>query len=607
MTTTDWLQVDSHILTMTNSESAPDLFGGDLFGDELMDMYNSDAVVGGSVDDSGGEFCNCKVAFRGFVLASLPSLVEMSHNTDMAGTCVASISLWKSILICMYLNPLFQCSDIPTLLLSGSHAEHTPNKIDVHVSAEIAMIAAAMDDGLGAFRPSTSFNDFSSLLTSGPAVVESSGTVVAAIAESCQAVNQEVDRKRSIADDDKAGPETKKRDIICKPSSPRRQNTPKPITVISGISTAATHTSLQVKKEQHTLLQNRGEKENTPNPLSLSVSVPAASLVPRKSDPVKYVAPGSVGTTPAVVSPRIVATVSTSESFPPDTSAAISAAGVPQNQSPSAATEADFIAVAQAAVSNLILNAGSEAPPRVDATKKCVDVSTAHIKALTSTNWVTACSGSDGSAENDVTTDSKANRARRQNLNPDERARQNRDRNREHARNTRLRKKAYVEELKRTLTELVAQRDSAEVEKRHSIQRELEQREVRFRVMEELLNLRGRNEPNFTRWIAILEEEFSLTLPFTTFREMAESKCKSMTTNVKKIEQAFTGAAEVMEDSRSIAAFLQTLGNENTTDASSSPITLLYHCDRKNFFMDGCSGVLVWSATSVGAVNNVSF
>ena len=42
---------------MTNSESAPDLFGGDLFGDELMDMYNSDAVVGGNVEDSGGEFC----------------------------------------------------------------------------------------------------------------------------------------------------------------------------------------------------------------------------------------------------------------------------------------------------------------------------------------------------------------------------------------------------------------------------------------------------------------------------------------------------------------------------------------------------------------------
>jgi hypothetical protein len=39
------------------------------------------------------------------------------------------------------------------------------------------------------------------------------------------------------------------------------------------------------------------------------------------------------------------------------------------------------------------------------------------------------------------------NRARRQYLTPDERARQNRDRNREHARNTRLHKKAYVEEL----------------------------------------------------------------------------------------------------------------------------------------------------------------
>lgn len=46
--TTDW----SQDLPMTNSGSAPDLFGGDLFGDELMDMYNSDAVVGCNGDDT---------------------------------------------------------------------------------------------------------------------------------------------------------------------------------------------------------------------------------------------------------------------------------------------------------------------------------------------------------------------------------------------------------------------------------------------------------------------------------------------------------------------------------------------------------------------------
>ena len=31
---------------MGMNSTAPDLFGGELFGDELIDMYNSDAVVG---------------------------------------------------------------------------------------------------------------------------------------------------------------------------------------------------------------------------------------------------------------------------------------------------------------------------------------------------------------------------------------------------------------------------------------------------------------------------------------------------------------------------------------------------------------------------------
>ncbi|CAM9795798.1 unnamed protein product, partial [Hapterophycus canaliculatus] len=38
-------------------------------------------------------------------------------------------------------------------------------------------------------------------------------------------------------------------------------------------------------------------------------------------------------------------------------------------------------------------------------------------------------------------------------LSKEERAKQNRDRNREHARNTRLRKKAFVEELKKQVRE----------------------------------------------------------------------------------------------------------------------------------------------------------
>jgi hypothetical protein len=475
------------------------------------------------------------------------------------------------------------------------------------------MLAAAMDDGLGAFRPSTSFNDFTALLVASPAAVESSATVTPNTV-SAESMTQEIGRKRVIGEGAKTGPKgpvTKKRATSSKPSSPGGPKpTIKPMTVISGVTKIVPHSGAQdasmLRKDQPTSLNSHKCRANTPNPLSFTA--PSAPPVATRPTPVKLSVGGTVGASRQVVSPPSVVVINKVD--PIQSAAVVATTMPPRVASPSLATEADFVAVAQAAVTNLILNAGANVkiegvPSKSDSAKKVVDVSTAHIKALTSTNWVTACSGSGGSVESDSAADSKSNRARRQNLNPDERARQNRDRNREHARNTRLRKKAYVEELKRTLTELVSQRDSAEFEKRHSVQREIEQREVRFRVMEEFLKLRGRNEPNFARWIAILEEGFSLTLPFTTFRAMSESKSEESRTSGRAIEQSFEGAAEVMGDARSISAFLQTLGNENTTYASATPITLSYNCDRKNFFMDGCSGVLLWSATSVGAVNNV--
>jgi hypothetical protein len=261
-------------------------------------------------------------------------------------------------------------------------------------------------------------------------------------------------------------------------------------------------------------------------------------------------------------------------------------------------SEEDFKSIAQVAVSNLVMTLTTsvkepDAALSSNSDEK-VDTSTEHIKALTGNNWVTACASttpelppppppSDSSKSN--------NRARRQNLTPDERARQNRDRNREHARNTRLRKKAYVEELKRTLTELVAQRDAADFEKRQAAQRELEQREVRFRVIEEFLKLRGRNETNFARWAAILEDAFSLTVPMTDYRKGVQSRTS--------VDQILRGVSDVMADSSSFADFLQTLGN------GSGAVSFQYHCDRSNFSMDGCTAFLEWTATSVGCVNQV--
>ena len=289
-----------------------------------------------------------------------------------------------------------------------------------------------------------------------------------------------------------------------------------------------------------------------------------------------------------------------------------------------ASSEADFKDVASAAVSSLIQSASTASAKTTSAASagaatgsrtsssstkapggRAVDTSTAHISALTSQNWVAACNpiptpavtSSSNVSVSSGGENKEARTARRAALTQEERAKQNRDRNREHARNTRLRKKAYVEELKRTLTELVSQRDAADVERRHEAQRNREQREVRFRVMEEFLRLRGRNDPSSSRWCAILEDNFVLTLPRTPFRETVVESAS----DYNLAEQVLRGAAPAMEDSKCVSSFLETLAPAPAgSDAPS--VTVTYRVDRKHFFMDGAVAFMDYAASSVGLV-----
>jgi hypothetical protein len=438
-----------------------------------------------------------------------------------------------------------------------------------------------MDDGLGAFRPSTSFNDLATLLPpmADPAVAPTQSTSPVGPV--------------TALDDGTRG--TKKR----------------------AVTGAHASEGPAIKKKAGARVAKRPAasiKKQDPTEAAVAVAataVPAVVPAPSKNFPAVATQPvtvssGAIDTPnplfaeePRVISkaPTIVSSVPVVKSHPVSTENSVPGSG---SSVASFNSETDFKTIAQAAVTSLIQNAGTvkEEPPE---DPECVfdgpiDTSTAHIKALTGNNWVAACSTTvAGVAPVSSAAESKANnRARRQNLTPDERARQNRDRNREHARNTRLRKKAYVDELKRTLTELVVHRDNSDFEKRQATQRELEQREVRFRVIEEFLKLRGRNEPNAARWAAILEESFSLTLPSTDFRNMVHGKPE----NPLNFEQTLHGVSEVMTDASHVSAFLQALNQSGT-------VSFQYHCDRKNFFMDGCNAMLEWTATSVGASTEV--
>ena len=291
-----------------------------------------------------------------------------------------------------------------------------------------------------------------------------------------------------------------------------------------------------------------------------------------------------------------------------------------------------------------------------------VDTSTDHVRALAGANGAAVClhaietalkksnrgissRASTISAVSDITSGSQEGEA----LSTDEKAKQSRDRNKvskglvhvacmpfhdefggtntrpiflifrtkQHARNTRVRKKAYVEELKRTLNEIVLQRDEAEYKRSQKEQSIAEQRDVRYRVLDEFLRLRGRNDADPSRWALILESDFALQLPRTDIPGVTCSSghfdgadgsvgdlMHSYPLGTKK--KQLVGVHQVMEDSKMVTRLLQSLGNGSANSSYvTSPLSVVYESDRSSFMMDGPNVVMSWSATSSGAVNKV--
>ena len=118
--------------------------------------------------------------------------------------------------------------------------------------------------------------------------------------------------------------------------------------------------------------------------------------------------------------------------------------------------------------------------------------------------------------------------ARRTDLTPEERAKQNRDRNREHARSTRLRKKAYVQKLKELVEGLHAERTEEVRQRRVAIQHLAEMQNVRRGVVRSFLRFHAQFEPDPRKWETILEDDFWLKQPVTPYRSFPRTEIEQV-------------------------------------------------------------------------------
>jgi len=140
-------------------------------------------------------------------------------------------------------------------------------------------------------------------------------------------------------------------------------------------------------------------------------------------------------------------------------------------------------------------------------------------------------------------------------LSPEEKARVNRDRNREHARNTRLRKKAYLEKLKSTVDELCRERDTLVSERAGAATILVEMHNTRTEVLMSFFALRSANEKRRELWASILDEScFACVMPVTPYRSFPASEVQ-----VSKCQRTILGIDGMMADTASLHVLLNSL------------------------------------------------
>jgi PAS domain S-box-containing protein len=141
------------------------------------------------------------------------------------------------------------------------------------------------------------------------------------------------------------------------------------------------------------------------------------------------------------------------------------------------------------------------------------------------------------------------------NMSPEEKAKANRDRNREHARNTRLRKKAYLEKLKSTVDELCRERDTLVSERAGAANILVEMHNTRTEVLMSFFALRSANEKRRELWASILDEScFACVLPVTPYRSFPASEVQ-----VSKCQRTILGIDGMMSDTASLHVLLNSL------------------------------------------------
>lgn len=99
--------------------------------------------------------------------------------------------------------------------------------------------------------------------------------------------------------------------------------------------------------------------------------------------------------------------------------------------------------------------------------------------------------------------------------------------NREHAKNTRLRKRQYIESVKDNIQKILEERDEVDKERKKALAKVAEEMTLRKAVIWEFLQLRALASTDREAWMKLLAKDFTLVLPITPFRSFSPDEVSS--------------------------------------------------------------------------------
>ena len=134
-----------------------------------------------------------------------------------------------------------------------------------------------------------------------------------------------------------------------------------------------------------------------------------------------------------------------------------------------------------------------------------------------------------------------------------------RERNRKHARSTRLRKKAYIKELERSVQQLTAEREAALALRATEATRLAQLQGMRFSILQLALFYRASNNICRADWATALDESFKCVLPITPYRSFPS-------TEVVSGQRVIAGIDAMITDVASLGLLVETIGRSRLSE-----------------------------------------